>query len=193
MTTRLITCAVLLSLAVPAYAKTVPSVDPETGLLHGRYVVTMKTTKGILHMKLDADAAPLTVTNFVTLARAGFYTGLTFHRVIPDFMIQGGDPNGNGTGEVSVFGKNFADELTGDETYERGTIAMANRGPDTNGSQFFIMHKDYQLPPAYTVFGHLFGSTRALDLIATTPRDNSDKPLTPVKITLMTVRGLDEK
>ncbi|MDD5751464.1 MAG: peptidylprolyl isomerase, partial [Candidatus Peribacteraceae bacterium] len=137
-------------------------------LLSGKHTVILKTSEGDITLELDADKAPKTVTNFVVLARAGYYNGLTFHRVIPDFMIQGGDPNGNGTGGESVFGPTFEDEIQGNDLpMERGMIAMANRGPDTNGSQFFIITKEGGTPwlvGKHTVFGKV---TKGMDNVDT--------------------------
>ena len=115
------------------------------------YRVTLGTSKGEIVMELDPKLAPITVNNFVNLARDGYYTGLTFHRVVPDFVIQGGCPEGRGTGGP---GYRFDDEpVTGE--YVLGAVAMANAGPNTNGSQFFICIDDCRskLAPAYNLFG----------------------------------------
>src|SRR3990167_8261812 len=113
-----------------------------------KYQAILSTEAGEFTIDLFAEETPVAVNNFVFLSREGFYEGTVFHRVIKDFMIQGGDPNGDGTGGP---GYTFADEpIEGD--YKRGIVAMANRGPDTNGSQFFIMHMDYELPKAYVIF-----------------------------------------
>lgn len=152
------------------------------------HTVTIETSKGkIVFETYDADA-PNTVKNFLTLADKGFYNGLIFHRVIKDFMIQGGDPLGNGTGDP---GYKFADELNSATPsykagYVRGTVAMANSGPDTNGSQFFIVHKDYPLPNKYTIFGKVVSGLDVLDAIASVPVDAKDKPVTPVVMTKVT-------
>ena len=112
--------------------------------------VRLQTNKGVIVFELYADDAPHTVSNFVYLAEAGYYTGLTFHRVVQGFVIQGGDPTGTGAGGP---GYQFADE-TVRRAYDEGIVAMANAGPNTNGSQFFIMLADNDgLPKAYTVFG----------------------------------------
>jgi cyclophilin family peptidyl-prolyl cis-trans isomerase len=150
-------------------------------LLKGKHVVTLKTSKGDITLELDADIAPKTVTNFVVLSKSGYYNGLTFHRVIPTFMIQGGDPTGNGTGGKSIFGAEFEDEidassLTYKVGYKAGVIAMANRGPNTNGSQFFIMDQDYPLPPNYTIFGHVTKGQDIVNAIANVERDGRDMP-----------------
>ena len=135
---------------------------------------------GEVTLELNADKAPKTVTNFVALSKIGYYSGLTFHRVIPQFMIQGGDPSGNGTGGTSVFGDTFEDEPN-DLQMVRGVIAMANRGPDTNGSQFFITVADTPwLQGRHTIFGHVTAGMDVVDKIANAARDASDKPLTPI-------------
>ena len=132
--------------------------------------------------RLFASDAPMTVNNFVFLAQQGFYDGVTFHRVIPDFMVQTGDPTGTGTGGP---GYRFNDEPV-KRKYSRGTLAMANAGPNTNGSQFFIVHKDYPLPPNYTIFGQVTDGLDMLDKIATTPtgpgKGGPDTPKTPITI-----------
>ena len=126
------------------------------------YSAIIKTSEGDITIDLDAKKVPITVNNFVALARQNFYDGTVFHRVLKDFMIQGGDPNGDGSGGP---GYKFADESLGGK-YTRGTVAMANSGPDTNGSQFFIIHKDYDLPAKYVIFGHVSSGMDAVDKIA---------------------------
>ena len=131
------------------------------------YTVTMKTSKGVMNFKLFASETPKTVNNFVFLAKEGFYNNTTFHRIISGFMIQGGDPLGNGTGGP---GYQFADEpITRD--YKRGVLAMANAGPNTNGSQFFVMHADTPLPKNYVIFGEVADqdSLKTVDAIASVP------------------------
>jgi cyclophilin family peptidyl-prolyl cis-trans isomerase len=116
------------------------------------YTATMVTNKGTMTIALDPVAAPNTVNNFVVLARYHYYDGVTFHRIIPGFVIQGGDPQGTGTGGP---GYKFADELPKPGRYEMGSLAMANAGPNTNGSQFFIISgpSGMGLPPQYSLFG----------------------------------------
>ena len=161
----------------------------------------IKTNKGTMKVVLFPKIAPNTVKNFVELAKGTrinpvtgklvsekpFYDGVIFHRIIKGFMIQGGDPNGTGMGGP---GYKFADEPV-TEKYTRGTIAMANSGPNTNGSQFFIMHADYALPPSYTIFGRIDASDSAslktVDAIATVATDSSDRPLEDVTITSVTI------
>ena len=121
---------------------------------------------------------PQTVNNFVFLARDDYYNDVIFHRVIPGFMIQGGDPTGTGRGGP---GYRFDDEPV-KRPYSRGTLAMANAGPNTNGSQFFIMHADYGLPPSYTIFGKLTSGEDVLDKIATAKTGAQDRPDEPVTI-----------
>ncbi len=128
------------------------------------YEVTIHTAKGDIVMDLDPALAPVTVNHFVVNARNGFYDGLTFHRVVPGFVIQGGDPSGNGTGGP---GYKFADEPVRDE-YRLGAVAMANAGPDTNGSQFFICIDDCRnsLQPLYNLFGHVTSGIEVAQAIA---------------------------
>ena len=139
---------------------------------------TLHTNKGSIEFELFDDDAPKTVENFLKLARDGFYDGVIFHRVIPDFMIQGGDPTGTGMGGP---GYQFEDEFN-DNKVVRGALAMANAGPNTNGSQFFIMHSDYGLPPNYTIFGKLTSGEEVVDAIANAPKNSNDRPNQPVTI-----------
>jgi len=127
------------------------------------YRVTIATAKGDIVMDLDPRLAPNTVNNFVTLARQGFYDGLTFHRVVPGFVIQGGCPEGSGRGGP---GYRFADEPV-KGNYRDGAVAMANAGPDTNGSQFFICLGDQPgLPKQYNLFGHTISGLDVIGQIA---------------------------
>lgn len=145
------------------------------------YTATLRTDLGDIVIRLYAQATPRTVNNFVFLAREKFYDGTIFHRTISGFMIQGGDPSGTGRGGP---GYTFADEAF-EGTYARGTLAMANAGPDTNGSQFFIMHKDGALPPNYTIFGTVISGMETVDKIAqapTQPGGEGSSPVTPVRI-----------
>ena len=153
-------------------------------LLQGKHRVILHTSKGDISLELDADIAPKTVTNFVTLAKQGYYDDLTFHRIIPDFMLQGGDPKGDGTGGKSIFGETFEDEIN-EMKLVRGTLAMANRGPNTNGSQFFIVHAAATswLDGRHTAFGKV---TKGLDVVDTIAKlgDQSGKPREPVTFTV---------
>jgi cyclophilin family peptidyl-prolyl cis-trans isomerase len=147
------------------------------------YTATIETTAGTMTAELFAAEAPRTVNNFVYLAREGFYGDVIFHRVISGFMIQGGDPTGTGTGGP---GYRFADEPV-TRQYLRGTLAMANAGPNTNGSQFFVMHADYPLPPNYTIFGKLSAGEEVVDAIAGAPTGAQDRPVNPVAIKSVTI------
>ena len=147
------------------------------------YTATIETNLGTMTAEFYPADAPVTVNNFVFLAREGYYDGVIFHRVIKGFMIQGGDPTGTGRGGP---GYKFADEPVR-RKYLRGTLAMANSGPNTNGSQFFVMHSDYALPPSYTVFGKLTAGEDVLDAIATTRTATQDRPVEPVTIRTITI------
>ena len=136
---------------------------PEMTIDPGKiYKDDVSTSYGNFQIELFAENTPVTVNNFVVLARDGFYNGTPFHRIIKDFMIQGGDPLGDGTGGP---GYKFADEkITLD--YKKGMVAMANSGPNTNGSQFFIMHQDNNLPKNYVIFGQVVKGMEIIDKIA---------------------------
>lgn len=144
---------------MPSY--TFPGVLPSEQITAKQ--VRIKTAKGDMVFELFADTAPKTVSNFVYLASQKYYDGVIFHRREEGFVIQGGDPQGNGTGGP---GYTFEDELTDSYTYQRGTVAMANRGPNTNGSQFFIMLADYPLPKNYSIFGRVTEGLDVVDKIA---------------------------
>ncbi|MFL6005637.1 MAG: peptidylprolyl isomerase [Gaiellaceae bacterium] len=141
---------------------------------------TLHTSKGAIAVELFDDDAPKTVENFKKLARDGFYDGVIFHRVIPDFMIQGGDPTGTGSGGP---GYKFEDEFN-EHKVERGALAMANSGPNTNGSQFFIVTADSApwLDGKHTVFGRVTDGMDAVDAISEVERDSRDKPRDDVTI-----------
>jgi len=145
----------------------------------------IESNKGTIKFELLEQDAPKTTENFRLLADRNYYDGVIFHRVIPNFMIQGGDPLGEGYGGESAWGGKFDDEIDRDSelysgVYEKGTVAMANSGPNTNGSQFFIMHIDYPLPPSYSKFGRVLEGNDVVDAIATVDRNAKDKPLEPV-------------
>jgi cyclophilin family peptidyl-prolyl cis-trans isomerase len=154
---------------------------------------TIATEIGDIDIELYTESAPKAAQNFIDLAKKGFYDDVIFHRVIPGFMIQGGDGQFGkkaslDTGRVGTGGPGykFADEpFTG--SYLRGTLAMANAGPNTNGSQFFIMHADYALPKSYLIFGQVTRGLDVVDRIATAARNNRDLPNTPVAMTKVTV------
>ena len=217
--------------------KEAPQLPVDAELLSGKQTVTLKTSLGDMTLELDADAAPKTVTNFVTLAKDGYYDDLIFHRVIEDFMIQGGDPRGNGTGGESVFGAKFEDEINAesyglhekkladftndplpddakdlsikdyyemqgyvyDESLEslpmvRGALAMANSGPNTNGSQFFIIHAESTewLEGKHTVFGKVTEGMDVLDAIANVEKGAGDRPVEAISFTIEVVDFVEE-
>jgi cyclophilin family peptidyl-prolyl cis-trans isomerase len=141
---------------------------------------TLKTSEGAIAVELFPDDAPKTVENFEKLSREGFYEGVIFHRVIPDFMIQGGDPTGTGMGGP---GYEFEDEFN-DHRVVRGALAMANAGPNTNGSQFFIVTAEATpwLDGKHTVFGRVTSGMDVVDRISQAERDANDRPRKPVTI-----------
>ncbi|MEJ7847684.1 MAG: peptidylprolyl isomerase [Pyrinomonadaceae bacterium] len=148
-------------------------------------IAVIETNHGTIKFELLEDDAPKTTENFRTHVANGYYDGVIFHRIIPNFMIQGGDPLGEGYGGESAWGGKFDDEINRSSdlysgVYEKGTVAMANSGPNTNGSQFFIMHIDYPLPPSYTKFGKLTEGQEVVNAIAEVPTSPNDKPLEPV-------------
>ncbi|EAF1806730.1 peptidylprolyl isomerase, partial [Listeria monocytogenes] len=170
----------------------------------------MITNRGTIRIKLFPEIAPKTVENFVTHSKNGYYDGLIFHRVIPEFMIQGGDPDGRGTGGESIWGESFEDEFSTEAFNLRGALSMANAGPNTNGSQFFIVQKPdmpadmlgqmeqagfpVEIIEAYkqggtpwldgrhTVFGHVIEGMDVVDEIANLPTGMQDKPVNDVVI-----------
>ena len=176
---------------------------------------TIKTNHGDIVIQLFPEEAPMTVENFVRLAQTGYYDGVTFHRVISDFMIQGGDPEGTGAGGQSIWGHNFEDEFSNELFNLRGALSMANAGPNTNGSQFFIVQnknmpkrfiqqlRDAQYPEEvvkaykqggtpwldhrHTVFGHVTEGMDVVDEIAKVAKDGNDKPLEDVVITTVEI------
>jgi peptidylprolyl isomerase len=155
-----------------------------------RYTAEIVTSLGSLTVALDAAAAPATVNNFVFLARYHYYDGIIFHRIIKGFMCQGGDPTGTGTGGP---GYKFADELPAPGRYELGSLAMANAGPNTNGSQFFIVsgQSGVRLPPQYSLFGKV---VKGLDVVAameSVATGRNDKPTTDVVIESVTITEAD--
>ena len=154
----------------------------------------IETNKGTIKIELLEDDAPKTTENFRLLAEKGYYDGVIFHRVIKNFMIQGGDPLGEGYGGESAWGGKFDDEIDSSSplyrgSYSKGTVAMANAGPNTNGSQFFIMHKDNPLPPSYTKFGVVVEGQDVVDAIAEVQTNQRDKPLEPVVMEKVTIEG----
>lgn len=154
----------------------------------------IQTKLGTIRFELLESEAPKTTENFITLAQKGYYNGIIFHRVIKNFMIQGGDPTGTGRGGESAWGSRFNDEIEPSAPlyqrgYKAGTVAMANAGPNTNGSQFFIMHVDYPLQPNYTIFGRVIEGQDVVNAIASTKTDRSDRPLEEVKMEQVTIES----
>ena len=149
---------------------------------------TLRTTLGDIRIELFRDRAPKTVENFIGLAKKGFYDGGTFHRVIPGFMIQGGDPKGDGTGGP---GYTIKDEFDATLRHDGpGILSMANAGPHTGGSQFFItLAKTSHLDNKHAVFGRVRGGQDVVEKIAAVPRDSNDRPRTPVRIVEASVQG----
>lgn len=154
-------------------------------------IARIETDAGIIKVEILKTESPVTAKNFIQLAGRGFYDGLIFHRVISGFMIQGGDPKGNGTGGQTATGDPLPNEINPDsplyqDGYKRGVVAMANRGrPETGSSQFFIMHRDRplsMLPPNYTIFGRVIEGMDVVDNIAAAPTGVMDRPVTPVKM-----------
>ncbi len=172
----------------------VPSGAKSSG---GKHAV-IETDKGPITIEFLAEQQPKAVENFRLLAEHGYYDGLTFHRIVKGFMVQGGDPTGDGTGGESAWGAAFADDIDPNsplyrDGYRRGVLAMANSGPNTNGSQFFIMHDDYPLPPRYVIFAKVTSGMDVVDALAavqTTMNDGGEKsrPVTTVKMNKVSVR-----
>ncbi len=155
----------------------------------GENIVVMETTLGTMKIRLFPEEAPKTVENFVGLIQKEYYDGIIFHRVIPDFMIQGGDPTGTGTGGESLWGADFEDEFDGEGKNIRGALSMANRGPNTNSSQFFVVQAPSTpwLDGRHTVFGQVFEGVDIIDKIVSVDRDARDKPLEDVVMKKVTV------
>ena len=154
-----------------------------------RYTAEMVTSKGTVTISLDASGAPNTVNNFVFLSRWHYYDGIVFHRIIPGFMAQGGDPEGSGRGGP---GYRFGDELPAPGRYEIGSVAMANAGPNTNGSQFFIVSgpDGCALPPQYSLFGKVVKGLDVLQAIESAG-SHSGKPSEQVSIESVTISEAD--
>ena len=147
----------------------------------------IETNKGTIRVELLESDAPKTTENFITLAERGYYDGIIFHRVIKGFMIQGGDPTGTGRGgnprgAADLTTRSIRDHRSTRQGYKAGTMAMANAGPNTNGSQFFIMHVDYPLPPSYTIFGRVTEGQDVVNAIATSQTDRDDQPVSEIKM-----------
>jgi len=150
----------------------------------------IETTQGVVEIELRPDIAPKACENFIALSKKGYYNGLIFHRIIKGFMIQGGDPTGTGTGGASVWGKNFADEITPKLTFEKPLLlAMANRGPNTNGSQFFItVAPTPWLNGHHTIFGTVTKGADIVKKLELTPTGFQDRPKVDQKILKVTIK-----
>lgn len=188
----------------PTPSTSMPSSSTFSGILPADQVhkkrVSIKTNQGDMIVELDHTQGPRAASNFLTLANAGFYNGTIFHRVIPGFMIQGGDPTGTGMGGPGYQFEN--DPVTGlpeksfnmqgqsftAPYYAAGVLAMANAGPDTNGSQFFIMVEDYPLSPDYSIFGRVVEGLDVAQKISNLSRDGQDRPTQEVKMTSVSVQ-----
>lgn len=153
-------------------------------LMAGEQRVVLETNQGSITIKLFPEIAPKTVENFVGLVKKGYYSGIIFHRVIKGFMIQGGDPTGTGMGGESIWGRPFEDEVSANLKFDRrGLLAMANAGPNTNGSQFFITTAATPwLNMKHTIFGEVIEGYGVVEKIEGSPADSSDKPLSEQKI-----------
>ena len=159
------------------YDKTYTTAQEMTIDVNSKYSAEIETSLGNIVIELFTETSPITVNNFVTLSNDGYYNDVIFHRVIKGFMIQGGDPSGTGHGEMGKYpGYDFEDELNNPMKYEKGIVAMANRGPNTNGSQFFIMHEEYPLPYQYTIFGKVLSGLDVVDTIGNVQTGENDKP-----------------
>lgn len=174
---RAIVCAIALFSFNSAFTE-------ETAVATKNPKVIIETTQGPIEIVLFADIAPKTVENFLTHAKDHYYDGVIFHRVIPGFMIQGGDPKGNGTGGESIWGKSFEDEFSPTQKFDKpGKLAMANRGPNTNGSQFFItVAPTTWLNNKHTIFGEVVKGYDVVQKIENTPTGPGDRPKTDQKI-----------
>jgi cyclophilin family peptidyl-prolyl cis-trans isomerase len=171
-----------------------PADAKSSGGLHA----VIETDQGAIEIEFFPGEAPKAVENFRLLAEHGYYNGVTFHRIVKGFMLQGGDPEGTGRGGESAWGGTFADEIKPDSAlyqggYKRGLVAMANAGPNTNGSQFFIMHHDYPLPPAYVIFAKVTKGMDVVDTLADVPvklgpDGGMSQPLTPPTMKTVTVK-----
>ena len=164
---------------------------PEMGIDPSkRYTATMETSMGTLVIALDPIAAPITVNNFVFLAAQHYYDGIIFHRIIQGFVCQGGDPDGNGRGGP---GYKFVDELPKAGKYQIGSLAMANAGPNTNGSQFFLISgpSGVQLPPAYSLFGQVVKGLDIVEMMQNVPTGPGDRPKDDVVIRSVSITVAD--
>jgi cyclophilin family peptidyl-prolyl cis-trans isomerase len=183
----------LASCSSPGPGNPPPPPAPQAEPMHA----ALETDKGTIVVEFFPNDAPKAVENFRLLSQRGYYNGLTFHRIVRGFMIQGGDPAGDGSGGVSAWGGSFPDEIQPDSPlyrrgYKRGVLAMANAGPNTNGSQFFIMLQDYPLPPNYVIFGQVTKGIEVVDALGASPvmmgpGGEMSRPVVPPVIRKVTV------
>ena len=193
----LLLCVLFLWVAGCTPASGNPKVPAGATSSGGKHAV-IETDKGTIEIEFFETDAPKAVENFRLLAEHGYYDGLTFHRVVKGFMIQGGDPSGDGTGGQSAWGNPFADEIDPQSAlyadgYRRGFVAMANAGPDTNGSQFFILQEDYPLPPNYVIFARVTGGLEVVDTLANAPTTMGpggevSRPVAPLTMKKVAIR-----
>jgi cyclophilin family peptidyl-prolyl cis-trans isomerase len=193
----LVLVGVLLAASLPRLLADANPKVPAGAKSSGGTHATITTDKGSIEIELFAKESPMAVENFRLLAEHGYYDGLVFHRIVRGFMIQGGDPKGDGSGGQSAWGTPFADNIDPSAAlyrhgYRRGIVAMANSGPNTNGSQFFIMQDDHGLPPSYVIFGIVTKGMRVVDAIASTPVKlapwgEDSLPVTPQVIRKVTI------
>lgn len=184
----------MIACSPPTGNPRVPAGAKSSGGLHA----VIETDRGAIEIELLPTAAPRAVENFRLLAEHGYYDGLTFHRIVEGFMIQGGDPAGDGSGGQSAWGPSFEDEINEASDlyrsgYRRGLVAMANAGPNTNRSQFFILQADYPLPPSYVIFARVTAGLSVVDALAQTPTSlGSDggmsRPVTAPVMRKVTIR-----
>lgn len=183
---RIISALIIIALASGIAFAANQASAPVQGQAAGKYnkIVILDTTQGKIEIKLMPNIAPKACENFVRLVEKGYYNGLIFHRVIKDFMIQGGDPKGNGSGGASIWNKPFEDEVNPKVQFDKpGLLAMANAGPCTNGSQFFITTvKTPWLNMKHTIFGEVVSGMDVVKKIENTPKGPNDKPITDQKI-----------
>mmetsp|Transcript_15977 Transcript_15977/g.19222 ORF Transcript_15977/g.19222 Transcript_15977/m.19222 type:complete len:160 (+) Transcript_15977:193-672(+) len=153
--------------------------------------VTLHTNLGEVKLEIFCDDCPRTAENFLALCASNYYNGTIFHRNIKGFMIQGGDPTGTGKGGESIYGRKFADEIREQLQHDkRGMLSMANSGPNTNGSQFFLTYgKHKHLDGTYTLFGRVIGGADVLDIMEKTPTGPDDRPLAEIRINRVTIHA----
>jgi len=195
---RLIPIVAVVSILAAGCSASGNSKVPAGAKSSGGKHATIETNKGPIEIEFLEGDSPQAVENFRLLAEHGYYDGLTFHRIVKGFMIQGGDPTGTGTGGESAWGEAFPDNINLQSGlyqagYRRGILAYANSGPNTNGSQFFIMHMDYELAPNYVMFARVTSGMTTVDAIADARTSLGDdgamsKPVEPQIITKVTVK-----